>query len=255
MNFRAFSTAFFTLCVASLFGCAADDDPTPALASGPSLAPNADPSATPGEAFVGLRGTVVTEAGMSVEDPRLVLSWTVSAGSPDFTVVTASSAPPGPFPAPFSYELSEPPPDAALNDYTYGGRRPDETRIGVAHLAMLPASFDASDDDLPEGTPWGLAENHLVVYVDRDAKPGTSSARFLSGPLRAGYHVMRVVRHEGASVAECLAAAKAVNPAIDEAAVAEACERSFDILVESPQGLATPIEVRIAIEHEIPEWT
>jgi hypothetical protein len=220
------------------------------------LAPDADPApATPGEAFVGIRGTVVAEAGMSVEDPRLVLYWTVSTGSPDSAVVTTNSAPPGPFPAPFSYELSAPPPAAALNDYTLGGKRPDETRIGVAHVAVVPAGFDVANEELPEGTPFGLAENHVVVYVERDVKPDTLSARLLTGPLRAGYHVMRVVRNEDASAAECLAAAKAVNPAVDEAAVAKACERSFDLLVESPQGLSTPIEVRIATEHENPNWT
>lgn len=186
-----------------------------------------------GEALAELHGSITT----SVDDPppglRAMLAWSNTARFGDVNVID-EAVQTAEFPIQFQISLYEPPVDDALNDYTRAGMRPDEARIGVAHIVALPPGFDPADEEsLPDAI--GIAEHQLLVYVDRDVLPGTFSAGLLHGELEAGYHLMDVVRYG--------------EPG---------CDRDeFDCMFPAPDDLETEIRIRIDLLDllEFPDWT
>lgn len=189
------------------------------------------------------RGEPMAELGgiitSSVDDPpsplKAVLAWSNTARFGD-TFVVEEAVVNAEFPIHFDISLYRPPGDEGLNDYTYGGLRPDEAHIGVAHILALPADLDLSMDWEETGGPtvFGIAEHQLMVYVDRDVLPGTFSAGMLGGELEAGFHLMEVFKLG-----------------------THGCTGDFDCMHPSPGDLADPIEIRIDLADllDFPDWT
>lgn len=187
-----------------------------------------------GDPLARLSGTITS----SVDDPpatlRPLLGWSNTANPGGDTGVLEEAQVTVEFPARFHFELYRPPADQGLNDYTRGGTRPDEARIGVAHIAAWPAELDPQDEEA-EPEIYGIAEHHLLIYVDRDIQAGTISARILGGELEAGFHVMDVIENGEPGCQDDL----------------------FDCMQPSPADLDTEIDIRI--DHadllDFPDWT
>lgn len=235
---RAIGLTLAAICAAPLAGCDARND--------------ADYR---GEVVTTLSGTVTNEAGLSVRSPDVTLVWISPAKAPDSFEATRVPVQGG-FPASFSLEMYGPPSDDIIASLGINDGSPPEPRVGVALILVLPSDYKFGSSESPPTGAWGLADV-VLVYAEGDLPPGSRAEAHFSGPLTKGYHLMRVVpRDEAWGVDECLAAVKAVNPAVSERAVRDRCaEQFFDLLVESPQGLATPVNVRIATDHEMPNLT
>ena len=183
-----------------------------------------------GEPLVSLHGEVVNQLDGSIGPLDASLVWLNASGEPDTTI--GDSVPvTGDFPAGFRLDVYRPPDEAALNDYTIGGEYPDESRIGVAWITALREGQTLTG---AESEPYGIAERHVLIYLESDVRPGTSSEAMVGGPLEAGFHLMDVV---------------------DTADPACASE-GFDCLQEAPSGFESEIEIRIdEVEQlDIPNW-
>jgi hypothetical protein len=191
----------------------------------------------------GYRGEPLARLGgiinSSVDEPpstlQAVLYWStvVNPGGdtsiPEQAVIVSLA-----FPARFQLELYEPPVDQAFNDFTRGGTMPEEARIGVAHIVAWPADYDVGQDEVGDGPEvYGLAEHHLLIYVDRDIQAGTESYDLVGGELEAGYHLMDAFDVE--------------DPI---------CSDEFDCMRLAPDDLDTEIRIRIdqADLLEFPDW-
>jgi hypothetical protein len=106
------------------------------------------------------------------------------------------------FPAEFRLDLMTPPPNEQLNDFTRGGALPDESRFSVGYLLVLHEGKDLNVD----ATAVAGFGDYVLVYVERDVVPGTISARYLGGALKAGYHLMGHAATSESERAELLAA-------------------------------------------------
>lgn len=174
-----------------------------------------------GEVLASLRGTVVDDRSTDTSAAKVVLVWGVDEAPIDRHVATEVPVA-GAFPAEFRLDVFEPPPDDAL--MTPEGV--DEPRIGVAYVLVVPEDAETAD----EAALLGGAEDHVLVYVDRDVVAGTFAADLLHGTPTQGYHLMDVVREPGAV---------------------------FDLLYEADQGLATWIEARLVddpAQFAFPNW-
>ena len=86
--------------------------------------------------------------------------------APDRTVA-AQTPVTGQFPAAFTLDIYAPPEANSLNDFTHGGRNPNESRIGVAYITVLNAGVV----DIEDGADiLGVVENFALVYIESDIK-------------------------------------------------------------------------------------
>jgi len=196
-----------------------------------------------GEPLATMLGTIRNEMTSAPPSAIVAVFWVNSAGSPDFFVGETVPVE-AHFPADFSMKLYTSPPAEVLNDFTMGGRFPHETRIGMAWIAVgaPDAQGELNPDLAGPGSCLGLAEDHVLAYVEEDIVPGTFSELFVQGPLKAGYHVLQVERQSDAEVQramDCLAKATTTQ---DEIACGLA---SGDLYSDAPQGLNTRIPVRL----------
>jgi hypothetical protein len=96
----------------------------------------------------------------------------------------------GSYPAAFQLDISDPPPDEALTDFTHGGTRPDERKIG---FAVISASHECTSGSIVGAHGrclFGSADEVAVVWVDGDIVPGTRSEAFVGAALTSGYHLL-----------------------------------------------------------------
>lgn len=203
-----------------------------------AIAPGCDQQAGDdyrGEPLARLTGTITS----SVDDPpatlRPLLGWSNTANPGGDTGVVEEADVTLEFPSRFHFELYRPPSDEGLNDYTRGGSQPDEARIGVAHIAAWPAEIDPQAENVDEPELYGIAEHHLLVYLDRDVQAGTFSAQLLGGELEAGFHVMDVIENG--------------EPGCQEDV--------HDCMRPAPADLDTEIQIRIDLAEllDVPDWT
>ncbi len=75
-----------------------------------------------------------------------------------------------------------------LNDFSRGGADPRESRI-----AMSEIQEDGDGLREPSGALWYAYSRQVLVYVEKDVRPGTVSETFVGAPLHAGFHVLDVV--------------------------------------------------------------
>lgn len=213
----ALQRVFAAVSVAALAGCGVQAD-----------------TAYRGEPLLSLDGTLTS----GVADPPMtlqaVLGWNTTANPGGDTFVNEQAAVMVEFPSRFQLEVYEPPVEQALNDYTRGGQRPDEVRIGVAHFVAWPSDYDPAVDGDDGPAVFGVAVHQLLVYVERDVEPGTFSAGFLGGELEAGFHVMDVTDRDDPS-----------------------CQGDFDCMQLAPDDLDS--EIRIHIDEaellDVPDWS
>lgn len=210
---------------------------------------------------------------------QAALIWANTAGSPDVSGPTAITALPANFPASFALALGEPPPANLLNDYTKGGLRPHEAKIGIAVIAAAPADYDFTGDE--EASTFAVSSQFVVAWVDRDLEPGTFSAALVGGPLERGYHLLRatpaeayVAAHPAVTACETFEStcelpadtddktAMTAYFACEDAAASEAgClapSPSFDRLAPAAGGFGTTIELELTTdpdERNAPNWT
>lgn len=80
------------------------------------------------------------------------------------------------------------PPASLLNDYTFGGLRPMEAKIGTATLMVFPRGWD------PMGDAYGSVgvARYVIVWIDEDLRPDTFTAALVGGALTRGYHLLKV---------------------------------------------------------------
>src|SRR4051812_41883193 len=158
----------------------------------------------------------------------------------------------GDFPARFSLDiLSPPPPDfrITLNQSETAAEAADEVRFSVGTIFAYPPGVQ---DPLSKNTPTlGVVEDFMVAYVERDAQPGSRAATFLGGPLRAGFHLMKVSKHPYDR-----AAWEACNASLPGAPFRERYAKChaldvFDKLTESEQGFAADVTLRLAPKDEL----
>ncbi len=136
-----------------------------------------------GEVITSIRGVVNGEEA-PVEDPdqlEVTLSWFwYEPGDPPVgyseTQVVEMTAE---FPLGFRMDLVQPPAD--LNDL--GG-----TRMSVAAMYVLDGPYPHMGGFVPY---YAMADAHMIAYLEDDAPPDSLAARFLGGPVPAGFHVMQ----------------------------------------------------------------
>ncbi|HWM86929.1 MAG TPA: hypothetical protein VNO33_13845 [Kofleriaceae bacterium] len=133
----------------------------------------------------------------------------------------------GEFPARFTLEVFHEPWDAWLNDFSRYGASPRESRIG---LALLRADGELAF----RSSGWNAFARHVLVYVDSDIQPGTTSETFAGGLLTAGFHVLEVVD------APCDSYLPADDPS----------EGGLDCLRPAPQDLDSQLDLRFFREAE-----
>ena len=141
-----------------------------------------------GESLATVHGSVVLSGGAHGGDLRAALL-NYNFVKNDFARVDGAPVV-GSFPADFELDLKTPPPDDALNDFTDGGKYPSESHFSAGYLAVVESGKDVNAD--PSAVA-GVASDYVLVYVQSDVQPGTESARFLGGELKAGYHLMKSV--------------------------------------------------------------
>jgi hypothetical protein len=117
------------------------------------------------------------------------------------------------FPNRYTFEVTESP-ERWLNDFTRGGQFPGESRIGLAEVYSQGGDLDSH--------PW-----QVLVFVERDIRPGTVSETFAGGILTAGFHVLERV------AAPCDSYLAADDPA----------EGTLDCLRPTPEDLETEFDL------------
>lgn len=185
-----------------------------------------------GEPLADLHGVVRNEGERPPDDLRMMIVWLAEIGRED-TMVIQGARLSGEFPVSFRLELYDPPPREALNDFSRGGTMEGETLIGTAYF--IAAAADATLTD-PGSGPFGGSEEHILVWVEEDIEPGSRGARFVGGPLEAGYHLMRAI-------------------APGEEDCPQGPDDVFDCLRLAPDGFDTEIEIRIADDLDVPDFT
>jgi hypothetical protein len=180
-----------------------------------------------GEVAGVVRGNVVTSVAQPPASLEATLVWLNPGTTPDSAVGQAVAVN-GSFPASFQIELTGKPPEAALFSRESG------PRFSVALITALPEGTEIAGD--PPAGPLGIAEDHVLVYLEDDAGAGTSVSDLFGGPLEKGYHVMDVLER--------------TDPACGDSHDYENCLRPAN------DGFQTIIQVRIDLYDnlDMPNW-
>ncbi|WP_437752579.1 hypothetical protein [Sorangium sp. So ce1389] len=191
-----------------------------------------------GEPLATIQGAIVDSGGVDTSDLyTAILNYNFLID--DFSRIDSAPVV-GSFPAEFRIDLSVPPPAEVLNDFTLGGSRPSESRFSTGYIAVLHEGMDPNVDP---GAVAGLAEEHMLVYVETDVQPGTQSERFLGGALTAGYHLMKwrpMTDAELQDQEEC----KLTAPDPRSCGVADGGDAD-DRLVPNPEEFDSEVTIRI----------
>ncbi len=203
---------------------------------------------------------------------EVVLHWSNTAGQGDTDGIFGRA--PLDAASRWSLDLTDAPPQELLNDYTQGGLRPRESKIGIAEIGAFPVGWDGTS----EPAAYAIAARHVVAWVDSDIQPGTFSEALVGGPLTRGYHVLEVipaVPRDARPIDPCEAfdagcEFSAADPTpealagffacVDAAAAAAGCigpSPAFDRLVPTTEEVdALELEVLPAdAERDLPNWT
>jgi hypothetical protein len=114
-----------------------------------------------------------------------------TSASPFIRGGVAQTAPAvGEFPARFSLDILEPPPDEVLIGSTTG------ERLAIGEFVALDPAGDPWRIDFtePEYPPWllGGSETHLLVYAPEPIPETSLWANVIGSPLSEGYHLLEV---------------------------------------------------------------
>jgi hypothetical protein len=219
-----------------------------------------------GERLAFVTGNIVSQMTQPPDDCDVILAWEVSASSPDYAVYQRVNVTGG-FPASFLIDICEPPAEEALNDLTQDGQHPDESRIGVAHIAVVKTGATLDDEENMTEVVLGGAEDQMLVYVESDIQPGTYSERLLGGCHPAGFYIVDVGRltqaeKEQKIVNDC--GCTIHDPGTENMYYTDCVEPEpptcdwkaiwFDSLVPSAEGMDTSVNVRLVDDIEELDW-
>jgi hypothetical protein len=224
-----------------------------------------------GEPMVTIHGWIQVQEYMDVHNPRVCLLWIVTAGSPDHVV--AGDAPvEGGFPARFQIDILRTPPMNALNDFTCGGFCPDGAHVGAAYIVVYDDLGESGlsnclgETETCPDRVLGGSMDYVVAYLAEDAVPGSSTAKFVGGALKAGYHLMAVERVDREQWVACQDDCherfcyedEGGEPACDDQGLDECieseCGTFFDRLVEAPDGFSTEISITLFNDESDFDW-
>jgi hypothetical protein len=143
-----------------------------------------------GEPTADLQGVITSQLADPPDNLEPVVLW-IPEDERDRSLAARGSVA-GASPNSFRIPLFDPPPQAALHDFTLDGDNLLESRIAAALVIAVPPG--ALQPGTEEPAVWGVAERHVLLYVEQDIQPGTDSEAWVGAPLGAGYHLMDVVR-------------------------------------------------------------
>jgi len=218
-------------------------------------------SSYPGEVVASLNGVADVEGEPPAGDSFVHALWFRTVGGSDTTVVDKVPLKPKGTSIGFTFNFYSGPQAEAFNDYTEGGKHPQDASVALGYLVAMRSGFDSSkQEDDGEQEPWddshiaglllGLATRHVLVYVEKDVQPKTFPQFLLNDTLKAGYHLMEVqplAEKEKQKILACRNAAK------DDAAI-RACGAIADKLVTAPKGMATIIPIDIPTNPSKLRW-
>ncbi len=151
-----------------------------------------DPQVSPGydgEPVVSLYGSASTAETLPPVNISAKLDW---VGTPKtyqrIRYGEADLVTRGEFPTHFVLDLLDGPAEEWLQDFTRRGAEPEESRIGVSQLgAVGDEGFGNSEGD------WYAFSRQVLVFVEQDILPGTTSHIFAGDTLSGGFHLLEVV--------------------------------------------------------------
>lgn len=189
-----------------------------------------------GEPLVRLSGTASSAEPLPVLDIYAEFEWVTFLSNGGGTPVRGGGfsrvGSEGEFPARFVLEVFNLPWESWLNDFTEAGALPRESRIGLAQLR-------ADGETEFHNAGWHAFSRQVLVYVDRDIQPDTTSEVFAGGLLGAGFHILEVVD------APCNSYLPAGDP----------MEGGIDCLRPTPDDLESHLNLRFfRISEEAPDY-
>jgi hypothetical protein len=135
----------------------------------------------PGDSLGTLQGTIRSEATLPPASSDVVLLWRTES-EPDVEVLSGHKVTvQGEFPASFTLDLYEPPPDETMH---FVDAEPDvssEYRISASRIDVYPAGTTEYGDE--NALSW--EEHHLVVYAEQEIPAGATV--FSDAVVPAGY--------------------------------------------------------------------
>jgi|GEM_PF-6804701 len=141
-----------------------------------------------GETLVQLRGVVTTSTALDLRaDLEVMIAWDYDHGEGD-QILTQTAKVSGAFPARFTLDITEPPPDAVLGSENVGSRG------ALGYIVVAPTGMSIDDVVERDGVPAGIATGYMLVYSERAIAPNTMSALKVGGPLSAGYSLLAVTQ-------------------------------------------------------------
>jgi hypothetical protein len=161
-----------------------------------------DPAVTAeymGEPIGQVHGRITSEFPDAPPPAEVILAW-VNWHSDPGTVVGTRVPVEGMFPSGFTLTVHHPPPELALNQLPvnqYAGE--DEPRVGFAWFMVLREGSAPPNQNvlahadikaLRPGSVLGWSEEHIYVYIDRDAPMGSWAEEILRGAEKRGFHLM-----------------------------------------------------------------
>ncbi len=141
-----------------------------------------------GESLAAMRGVVSMSAALSsAPELEVVLVWDYDNGDGD-QVLGQTAVIKGEFPARFTLDLTEPPPEVVMDG-------PTGERLALAYIMVLPKGVDLADVEEGNVGLVGASTNFMVAWSDHDFEEGVGAAQRF-GAVKAGYNLMRVTPAE-----------------------------------------------------------
>lgn len=148
-----------------------------------------------GEPLASLQGTIaVADEQPSPGDVSTAVLWHDFAES-DSAVVTEPVQVRGSFPAEFSLDLFEPPPETVMVELEGEDDGPTGKRIAVGYVGVLANNAAAGPGEFEQvwESALGTENDHLLVYSEQEVSEALVGDLFPGG-LRPGYQLFRVTR-------------------------------------------------------------
>lgn len=168
------------------------------FALGALLVAGCDPQADDeykGEALASLQGTIaVADEQPSPGDVSTAVLWHDFAES-DSAIVTEPVPVEGSFPAEFSLNLYEPPPDTVFIEVEGPDDGPTGKFIAVGYVAVLPNNATSGPGQFQDvwESALGTENDHLLVYAEEEVSQELLRDVFPGG-MQPGYQLFKVTR-------------------------------------------------------------
>jgi hypothetical protein len=178
-----------------------------------------------GEPMFELDATLVTTSKEPTPASGIALAWQDpgGAGGPGvaMTIVPVQTE----LPATVKIVVPLPPPLAARFAF-------DDADVELAEAFVLLV-----DDGTPRPMSHGIVRDRVVVFATGDVAAGTQAAEYLGGPVRAGYHLRKLVNATPGTAQQVM-----IDRCVASGAAPRACEtrRSYQLV---PVEDAAPVRI------------